>query len=188
MQEFGSGWTVVKLEAVENYLASYTTALKNSNFKLCYIDAFAGSGSIKIKGGDEIEGSAIRALKYPFNKFHFFEADQEVIETLKQKIKLMPNRRDVEFRNSDCNSFLLEIDKIDWAKENWRGVILAIGGNILRPIRKKYRDWLLNEQGNECAVCGEGDKPGEDWNLDHQPPLAQSGCRFIDYEKIKITE
>ena len=61
---------------------------------------------------------------------------------------------------------------------------LAIGGNILRPLRKKYRDWLLNEQGNVCAICGKGSKPGEDWNLDHQPPLAQPDCKFIDYERV----
>jgi hypothetical protein len=63
---------------------------------------------------------------------------------------------------------------------------LAIGGNILRPLRKKYRNWLLNEQGNICPVCGEGYKPGKEWewNLDHQPPLADPNCRFIDYEKV----
>ena len=124
MQEFGSVWTQAKLRAIENYLAFYTTALKNYDFKLCYIDAFAGSGSIKIKGGDEIEGSAVRALKYPFNKFYFFEQDQKIIEALKRKISsMMPEQKDVEFRRADCNSFLLEIDKIDWAKEHWRGVI-----------------------------------------------------------------
>jgi len=123
MQEFGSVWTEAKLNAVEKYLGFYTTALKNHGFKLCYIDAFAGSGSIKIKGGDEIEGSAIRAIKYPFDRFYFFEEDQLVIETLKQKISLIPEHKDVEFRNADCNSFLMEIDKINWAKEHWRGVI-----------------------------------------------------------------
>jgi hypothetical protein len=60
---------------------------------------------------------------------------------------------------------------------------LAVGGNILRPIRKKYRDWLLKEQGNVCVICGEGPKIGDEWNLDHQPPLAQPDSRFIDYEK-----
>jgi three-Cys-motif partner protein len=62
MQEFGSGWTELKLDAIEKYLDFYTIALKKSGFKLCYIDAFAGSGSVKIKSGDEIEGSATRAL------------------------------------------------------------------------------------------------------------------------------
>lgn len=60
---------------------------------------------------------------------------------------------------------------------------LAVGGNILRPLRKKYRDWLLNEQRGLCAVCGKPAEPGNPWNLDHQPPLAESGSKFIDYEK-----
>lgn len=122
MQEFGSGWTVLKLDAVEQYLDSYTTALKK-NFKLCYIDAFAGSGSIKIKGGDEIEGSAIRALKYPFDRFYFFEEDKGVLRELEQKINALPEHKEVELHNADCNSFLLEVNRRNWLKEGWRGVI-----------------------------------------------------------------
>jgi three-Cys-motif partner protein len=123
MQEFGSGWTVIKLDAIEKYLNFYTTALKRQHFKLCYIDAFAGSGSIKIKSGDEIQGSAIRALKYPFDKFIFFEEDQSIIEKLQSNINETGESKNVEFHNADCNTFLLEIDNINWMKDNWRGVI-----------------------------------------------------------------
>jgi three-Cys-motif partner protein len=123
MQEFGSGWTELKLDAIEKYLDFYTIALKKSGFKLCYIDAFAGSGSVKIKSGDEIEGSATRALKYPFDKFYFFEKDYKIIEILGRKISMLPENKDVELNNEDCNNFLIEINKRDWRKENWRGVI-----------------------------------------------------------------
>lgn len=64
---------------------------------------------------------------------------------------------------------------------------LAVGGNRLRPLRKDYRDWLLNQQGGVCSICGMGYKPGNEWqwNLDHQPPLADlENSRFIDYEKV----
>ena len=61
---------------------------------------------------------------------------------------------------------------------------LAIGGNILRNLRKEYRDWLLSEQGGVCAVCGEGAKPDNPWNLDHQPALAEPGSKFIDYARV----
>jgi three-Cys-motif partner protein len=121
MQKFGSVWTEIKLKAIENYLNSYTIALKN-RFKLCYIDAFAGSGSIEIKNGDEIEGSAVRALKYPFDKYHFLEADPVVIEELQIKIGSMPDKN-VEFHNADCNAFLREINKVNWLGNKWRGVI-----------------------------------------------------------------
>jgi three-Cys-motif partner protein len=125
MQEFGSIWTEKKLDVIEKYLDFYTTALKKSAFKLCYIDAFAGSGTIKIKSGDEILGSALRALNYPFDKFYFFEEDPTVIETLKWKIGKIPEHKDkdIEYFNADCNNFLMEIDRINWFKDNWRGVI-----------------------------------------------------------------
>ena len=66
----------------------------------------------------------------------------------------------------------------------YAGRALAIGGNILRNVRKEYRDWLLGEQGGVCAVCGRGTKPDDPWNLDHQPPLAKSGSKFIDYTRV----
>ena len=61
---------------------------------------------------------------------------------------------------------------------------LAVGGNILRPLRKKYRDWLLNEQCGLCAICGKPAEPDNPWNLDHQPALAEPGSKFIDYERV----
>ena len=103
-QKFGSGWTVLKLDAVEEYLSAYTTALKDK-FKLCYIDAFAGSGSVVIKDGREIQGSAVRALKYPFDKIHFFETDAGLLDKLKATIGPNLEHRDVEFHDADCNSF-----------------------------------------------------------------------------------
>lgn len=60
---------------------------------------------------------------------------------------------------------------------------MAIGGNILRKLRKEYRVWLLGEQNGQCAICGHGAELGNPWNLDHQPPLSHIGSRFIDYER-----
>ena len=37
---FGGPWTEDKLDILEGYLDSYTTALKNQPFRLVYIDAF----------------------------------------------------------------------------------------------------------------------------------------------------
>ncbi|MFC1954565.1 hypothetical protein ACFLVZ_01930 [Chloroflexota bacterium] len=61
---------------------------------------------------------------------------------------------------------------------------LATGGNILRNMRRKYREWLLNEQNSVCGVCGKGSESNNPWNLDHQPPLAEPGSKFIDYFKV----
>jgi hypothetical protein len=62
--------------------------------------------------------------------------------------------------------------------------VLAVGGNILRPMRKAYRDWLLLQQGNICETCGEGPEVDNPWNLDHQPQLNDPESKFIDYERI----
>jgi three-Cys-motif partner protein len=45
---FGGPWTLQKLEILERYLDSYTTALKNQPFQLIYVDAFAGEGSFRL--------------------------------------------------------------------------------------------------------------------------------------------
>ena len=61
---------------------------------------------------------------------------------------------------------------------------LGPGGAILRPIRQRYRDWLLAKQNGKCGVCGEEtpEKLGR-WTLDHQPPMNQPGAKFIDYQQ-----
>ena len=62
---------------------------------------------------------------------------------------------------------------------------LAVGGNILRLKRIAYRDWLLNKQGGVCAICGKGYEVGNEWNLDHQPLLADLvNSKFIDYKGV----
>jgi len=66
----------------------------------------------------------------------------------------------------------------------YAGRALAIGGNILRNLRKEYRNWLLDQQCGVCAVCGRGAKPDDPWNLDHQPALVEPGSRFIDYARV----
>ena len=66
----------------------------------------------------------------------------------------------------------------------YAGRALAIGGNILRNPRREYRDWLLEQQGGVCAICGKGAESDNSWNLDHQPALAQPGSKFIDYARV----
>lgn len=41
--------------------------MSRDRFKLCYIDAFAGSGNVNVKGIGEIPVSAVRTLAYPFD-------------------------------------------------------------------------------------------------------------------------
>jgi len=124
-QRFGSFWTIQKLTAVENYLQFFTTVLKNQKFKLCYIDAFSGSGNVTLKDGQVVDGSAMRALKYPFDAFYFFEKDTErynvLTENINNRCSDMQNR--IIIRNDDCNELLQSIDAKNWLAEKWRGVI-----------------------------------------------------------------
>ena len=119
-QNFGSTWTVAKLDAVEEYLKAYTTSLRDK-FKLCYIDTFAGSGSITLKDGKTIDGSAIRALKYPFDGYLFIENDKSHYDTLTEKLADIAKGKRATIINKDCNSFISKIDTYNW--KGYRAVI-----------------------------------------------------------------
>lgn len=59
--EFGGPWTEVKLDAIGEYSKFFTVALRNQDFELWYIDAFAGTGSrtAKHETGGLLEGGPI---------------------------------------------------------------------------------------------------------------------------------
>lgn len=117
--KFGGLWTKEKLYIIEEYLRSYSIALKNKSFRKIYIDAFAGSGKTELKTIVEsnevgifdfleedyendfesneyiIDGSAIISLKYDFDEYYFVEIDYERIEKLKKLIQNnYPNKLD----------------------------------------------------------------------------------------------
>ena len=48
VQSFGGSWTLLKLEVLEKYLNFFVQTMKNKNFSLCYIDAFAGNGDVDV--------------------------------------------------------------------------------------------------------------------------------------------
>lgn len=103
--EFGGKWTIEKLAIINEYLDFFTKALGKLNVKKIYVDAFAGSGKVELKDGREIEGSAIIALKYNFDEYHFVEIEQSKIESLRTTIiEKYPNKINaVCFYNGDCN-------------------------------------------------------------------------------------
>jgi len=68
---FGGPWTQLKLDVLRKHLHFYAKALKNQNFRLIYIDAFAGSGSSTFDmDGEEIklDGSASETLNSRYLK------------------------------------------------------------------------------------------------------------------------
>jgi three-Cys-motif partner protein len=94
---FGGAWTADKLAVLSEYLDFYTKALKNQQFKLVYIDAFAGTGRCQIRHGQHgervIDGSAKIALDNdpPFQKYHFIEKKRKHIHELAELIRTHPN-------------------------------------------------------------------------------------------------
>ena len=135
---YGGSWTIKKLEILEKYLGAYTTALKNTTFKLMYIDAFAGTGQITLSGDsgnkfalwdsddDDLRGfasgSAERAIKIdnkPFDKLIFVEKELDRCAEL-QNLRATYAKRNIKIVHSEANEFLSNLHE-DW--NSWRGVL-----------------------------------------------------------------
>lgn len=135
--QFGGNWTTAKLDVVAEYLAGYTTALKNTPFRKGYIDAFAGTGYREAKPDNEaglsqtlpfpdlamqepqdlLEGSAVRALKTdpPFDSYVFIERSPtrcKQLEDLKSYFPKLANA--IQIREGEAN---LEIQAL--CSKNW---------------------------------------------------------------------
>lgn len=112
-QRFGGDWRQEKLEILRAYLETYTTALKKRGFKLCYVDAFAGSGSIEAHedqdGRQLLEGSPTMALEVrdrPFDRLVFVEKDAVAAQSLRQLIAQREESHRCEIIVDDANSYL----------------------------------------------------------------------------------
>ena len=123
VNQFGGSWTEAKLQILEGYLKAYTTALKNRNFHLIYVDAFAGTGYVNpdtfqslTVWGDELDdpargvlqGSTRRAIAVdnkPFDSFIFVEQNPDYAAELRRMKLEFPNR-EISIEQSDANAFL----------------------------------------------------------------------------------
>lgn len=122
-QHFGGAWTVEKLGILSDYLNAYATALKNKSFKLLYIDAFAGTGQIRIgdeEKYEEIDGSAKLALmaREHFSEYIFIEKKRTFAAELRARVdNEFPELKDrVTIYREDCNDVLTKL----CANEDWR--------------------------------------------------------------------
>lgn len=119
---FGGVWTLIKLEALEKYLAAFNIALSKQNFTRIYIDAFAGTGRCDIKIDGEkssIEGSARRALSTipSFDKFCFIEVRPRKLAALRALEAEYP-AKSIEVIPDDANAALRALcDKYEWKNE-----------------------------------------------------------------------
>ena len=133
-------WAAQKLDALEDYLRYYNTALKKQNFKRIYIDAFAGSPISRLRGKETISdpvtffeetedseaqqqfilGSPFRALQLPngFHHYYFFDLDESRAQTLNDLCKEVEN---VTVRVGDCNPLIQGL-ATELSNPNVRGV------------------------------------------------------------------
>lgn len=140
MGQFGGRWTEQKLSAVKQYLNQYAKVMKNQNFTLWYVDAFAGKGfceyvqgSAPIFGDDEeaiafVQGSPLNALavRPAFDHCVFIEQSKAHALSLKERIRMAGSHESkVYVENDDANTVLARfcafLDKPENGKH--RGVI-----------------------------------------------------------------
>ena len=121
--------TVMKLQTIYDYANFYTSALKKVpgrswNFKLIYLDAFAGAGRFELSGSETlptfnlpmiegvedftnvVEGSALRALKVnnPFDQYIFSDAKRSNVHELKGLKEEVPHLSDrIQITHEDAN-------------------------------------------------------------------------------------
>ena len=120
LQKFGGDWTEEKLNIFTSYLDSYLVALQNQKFKKIYIDAFAGTGEIETRDGEQcLVGSAKRALlsERKFDFYYFIEWDPEKAAELQYTIDTeFPRLKSrTKVLNGDANEKIAEIiANTDW--------------------------------------------------------------------------
>lgn len=161
---FGGSWTLLKLETLKKYLTAYGTALKNTKYKVVYIDAFAGNGECVTKEG-KVPGSVKIALECNrFDEYNFIELNTTFANQLKDLKSRYPDKK-ISIYNNDANTEIRKVLK----KYNWtytRGVLfldpykLDIDNELLKEISKiKGIDiWYLYPISNLTRILKKNNK------------------------------
>lgn len=114
--KFGGIWTRKKLDVLEKYLNFYVQALKNTPFRLHYVDAYAGTGSHAPAGDEDqdllvphedFRGSVLTALGVEpgFHQYHFNELKPAHVSEL-EKIKAEHPDKQIQIYQKDANQFV----------------------------------------------------------------------------------
>jgi len=144
-------WAEDKLARLRKYLSAFTAIMRKRHWAegYVYVDAFAGSGQVRLRKvetdpspaifdlGSEftrdpnaqelLDGSPRVALEItnPFTHYVFLERDAKraaLLRAIKEEFK---GRRNIVIRTGDCNEYLSEKlvnnPVIDWRR--WRGVV-----------------------------------------------------------------
>jgi three-Cys-motif partner protein len=118
---FGGPWTLLKLSALEKYLAAFTRALSRQHFTLLYIDGLAGTGQCEVTmNGTKttVDGSAKRALlsQPPFDHYCFIEHKVKNYSALTDLRACYP-QKSIQIVQEDANIALaILLGKYNWRK------------------------------------------------------------------------
>lgn len=122
VQQFGGKHTQRKLDVVAKYLAAYVTVMKKQDFRLFYVDGFAGSGASAARPesdrGDDptlfatddvVEGSPRRALcvEPPFDRYLFIDKKEQNVRSLNSLVQEFSSRH-IDILCGDANDRLQE--------------------------------------------------------------------------------
>lgn len=130
---FGGSWTADKLERLRKYLHAYMQIMKDRNFRVTYIDAFAGTGYVDFRSSQSaasllpsmseergfVEGSARLALHIepPFTRYIFIERRHKhagELQVLRDEFADLSDRIIVE--RADANEYIQDLClKRDWS-------------------------------------------------------------------------
>lgn len=116
VESFGGNWTIEKLDIIFKYLSFYTTALQNTKYKKIYVDGFAGEGTVELKNGAIINGSAAMSLNIniPFDRYIFIEINRKKVKKL-GALKNEYKNRNIDIICNDANESLRSIvNDINW--------------------------------------------------------------------------
>ncbi len=120
-----------------------------------YVELYAGAGYNRIRDTDLIiAGSPIRALtvKNPFDKYVFCEANAELLEALKVRVKRTAPSAEVAFIPGDCDSQADAICSAIPPGSSQNTVLslcfvdpfdIGIKFDTLRTLSKRYVDFLI---------------------------------------------
>lgn len=173
-QVFGGGWTREKLDILSAYLDAYTTALKGQPFRLTYVDAFAGSGSIELEQDDDrsafLQGSVWRALDVadkPFDSLLFIEKDPENVAALKTEMSDHSSRVTIVAgdANDELPQYCRKMDKFERAVVFLDPFALQVDWATVEALAKtrKCDVWILFPAGAIRRMLPRAGQPHPQW-------------------------
>jgi three-Cys-motif partner protein len=148
-------WVEDKHRLVELYEALFSTGMKFKwDVRVC-IELFAGPGLLRVRETNRLLwGSPIRSLavKDPFDKYIFCDANGEALNALRQRVARMFPSIDVSFVEGDCNGNVEQIKELIPVGSKSRKVLsfcfvdpydLSVRFSTIKSLSERYMDFLV---------------------------------------------